>query len=433
MQKSQEGTWRVMSRGKKKEIFQKKITQFPKQLDRPEELTDENIDRILRESIRMEADEIEAQMNQDPTLIGVGASDDLFSKIVAELKDRGEWEEEAELQARGEREGEAELQVHGEHEEETLSEKKLIDEEVLPVQIADAQGKTEQSEQAVRGESREAESARPDYRAAEPEQVDREACQREESEPPDIKSAFAENSKDELPEQNRELIRSMLSEEDREALEFGYQMKARERKKQEKRKKRRRHLKQTGIAAASFVAVLGIGMSSEANQKRVMQIWNAVMENADIRMAVNYLADAEAYKEGKEEQEAKDAIREQLGIEPITFMYLPENMQYFSYEIDADASYAVMRYKFNHRFFDVCMQNNGQESGLYYQVDGEIQEEEILMNEQGISVKVTKVISDGDKYNMAALATNDTNYYCGGGVSYEEMEKIVKYLVILEN
>lgn len=401
-----------MSRGKKKEIFQKKITQFPKQLDRPEELTDENIDRILRESIRMEADEIEAQMNQDPTLIGVGASDDLFSKIVAELKDRGEWEEEAELQARGEREEEAGLQVYGEWEEE-----------------AELQAHGERGEEAelqARGE-REGEAELQVHGERE-EEAELKCHGEHEEETLSEKKLIDEEM---LPEQNRELIRSMLSEEDREALEFGYQMKARERKKQEKRKKRRRHLKQTGIAAAGFVAVLGVGMSSEANQKRVMQIWNAVMENADIRMAVNYLADAEAYKEGKEEQEAKDAIREQLGIEPITFMYLPENMQYFSYEIDKNANQAIIRYKYGDVFFDVCMRNDNSESGSYYQIDGETKKEEEVLNEQGICVNLTKIVTNNDEYSMAMFVSGECNYYCGGLISYEEIKEIVKFLIIL--
>ena len=37
---------------------------------------------------------MEARLNSDPKLIGVGASDDLFAKIVGSLKEQGVWEED---------------------------------------------------------------------------------------------------------------------------------------------------------------------------------------------------------------------------------------------------------------------------------------------------------------------------------------------------
>lgn len=67
----------------------KKITQFPTQSDVQEELEDAAMDRFLRQSIIEDADRIERELNEDPKLIGIGASDDLFGKIVEELKTKG--------------------------------------------------------------------------------------------------------------------------------------------------------------------------------------------------------------------------------------------------------------------------------------------------------------------------------------------------------
>ena len=55
---------------------------------------DEELEALLKEDLMREADELEAQLNSDPDLMGVGASDDLFLKIVGELKEKGLWEEE---------------------------------------------------------------------------------------------------------------------------------------------------------------------------------------------------------------------------------------------------------------------------------------------------------------------------------------------------
>ena len=74
---------------------------------------DKELDALLKEELMREADELEAQINNDPDLIGVGASDDLFQKIVGELKEKGIWEEESEQS-----EQEPEVAVHESIQEE---------------------------------------------------------------------------------------------------------------------------------------------------------------------------------------------------------------------------------------------------------------------------------------------------------------------------
>lgn len=58
-----------------------------------QEPMDLEIDALLQEELMREADELEAKLNSDPSLIGTGASDDLFVKIVEELKEKEIWEE----------------------------------------------------------------------------------------------------------------------------------------------------------------------------------------------------------------------------------------------------------------------------------------------------------------------------------------------------
>lgn len=61
-------------------------------------LDDEKIDRLIKESLIEEADKIEAELENDPSLIGVGASEDMFQSIVARLKEQGDWEEEKDVE-----------------------------------------------------------------------------------------------------------------------------------------------------------------------------------------------------------------------------------------------------------------------------------------------------------------------------------------------
>ena len=84
-----------MKAGKKKNRnAAEKITKFPLGPSGMEDLEDTELDALLEEELKREADELEARLNSDPKLIGVGASDDLFAKIVGSLKEQGVWVED---------------------------------------------------------------------------------------------------------------------------------------------------------------------------------------------------------------------------------------------------------------------------------------------------------------------------------------------------
>lgn len=70
---------------KKDKIMSFKITE--------DMLSDSELDLFLKESLIREADEIEKALNEEESLRGVGASDDLFQSIVDKLKEQGVWEE----------------------------------------------------------------------------------------------------------------------------------------------------------------------------------------------------------------------------------------------------------------------------------------------------------------------------------------------------
>lgn len=57
-------------------------------------ISDREMDEFLRQSMIEEADRLEEELNSDPELTGIGASDDLFLKIKARLQEMGAWEEE---------------------------------------------------------------------------------------------------------------------------------------------------------------------------------------------------------------------------------------------------------------------------------------------------------------------------------------------------
>ena len=68
-----------------------KITPFPSQKEREE---DKEFDALFKERLLSDADEYEKELNENPDLADVKAPDDLFDRIVGELKEKSIWEEE---------------------------------------------------------------------------------------------------------------------------------------------------------------------------------------------------------------------------------------------------------------------------------------------------------------------------------------------------
>lgn len=81
-----------MDKGQKDKREKNKISPFD---ITDEMLEDPGLDAFLKESLKREADEIEAELEEDLSLRGIGASDDMFDAIVEELKEQGIWEEES--------------------------------------------------------------------------------------------------------------------------------------------------------------------------------------------------------------------------------------------------------------------------------------------------------------------------------------------------
>ena len=318
----------------------KKITQFPMQLDVQEELEDATMDRFLRQSIIEDADRIERELNEDPKLIGIGASDDLFGKIVEELKTKGIWEDEKETK---------------------------VDEKPEPAQ----------------------------------------------------------------EEQQKPAIYDMLSEADREALAFGYQMQKKEQKRKEKRKKRNRRLKHVSAAVVALVFVGGIGLSTEASRRWIFQVGDAIVENFGVSIKNNFVKEENRIRIWNENEEtALQEIKQKVDISPVKLMYLPQGMRFLSYDIDTESLCANIFYEYRDSMFIVYMFNNETENVFYYHVDEKLKEKEKIVTEQNIIISVYESEYKGAKSCMASFEHDGDYYYCVSSIEYSEIKKILKYLVV---
>lgn len=352
-------------------------------------LTDEQIDRLLTESLIKEADELEAELNQNQKLVGADVSDELFLIIVAKLKEMGVWEEDetagkAEHTNTAER-VEAEAYVNGQEYREYGKMKNAqnndADKELQNAIKSDKYGETENLREGTSGKSLEE-------------------------------------------------LYALLPEEDRRALALGKRI--REEKKLRKRK-RRKVYKHAGIAAAVLVFVFLGSMTSEANRSKVLKVWNGMMYNMGFRMVTTYM-DEEKYIGGAEGEanKALEEIRQTTGMAVLSFDYIPEGMEYQRYEIMDDGSEAVVFYNYQEKIFSVIMIDKDKVSTGYYALDKNAVLKEIIINDQKIEAKIWKTnLQSKEETYVVEIDYNNYKYMINAMISLDELKKIVKFAFIL--
>lgn len=462
-----------MKAGKKKNRnTAEKITKFPLGPSGMEDLEDTELDALFEEELKREADELEARLNSDPKLIGVGASDDLFAKIVGSLKDQGVWEEdEKAVKAQEDEAGEEDAEKSGktkdevqETEAEYENGKSGAGEKIEPEKEATERAKRMEQQSAAAAEKtdRVAEvntgspAEKKEEKAAEvktkkgiekniEENTEENTAasadgntqkirkiESNEAEEKNTTENVAFSDKERESKSGSEEAYLQLSEADRRAMEYGYQMQQKDAEKKVRRKKRRKIAKRAGITAAALVAVFGVSMTSDANRRYVLEAWNTVAEKVGMRTEVNYLEEDPVRLGDTEEERAQEDVREKLKIRPVKFDYLPEGWNFSSYEINKEADFGIFFYTNGEHWFSVYMKKNASNNVSYYQLDGEEGVIEIVENSQNIKIQLQKTQNENKEMYSASFQEDDASYYCNGDVAYEEMKKVAKYLIILE-
>ena len=461
-----------MKAGKKKNRnTAEKITKFPLGPSGMEDLEDTELDALLEEELKREADELEARLNSDPKLIGVGASDDLFAKIVGSLKEQGVWEEdEKAVKAQEDEAGEEDAEKSGkikdevqETEAEYENEKSGAGEKIEPEKEATERAKRMEQQSAVAAEKTDRAVKENTGSPAEK----KEAKATEEKTKKGIEKNIEENTEEntavsadgntqkirkiesnEAEEKNAtenvafsddkeretksgsEEAYSQLSEADRRAMEYGYQMQQKDAEKKVRRKKRRKLAKRAGITAAALVAVFGVSMTSDANRRYVLEAWNTVAGSLGLRTEVTYLENKEGYTESTDEEEAQEKIKTELEIQPVRFGYLPEGWKFMSYDIDIASLCAMTFYSNDDIWMNVYMYKNGKENVAYNQFDGEVEIIETIQTGQNMEVNIYKNGRNEEEGYTLAFENEENCYYCNVRLPYNEIKEIAKYIAI---
>ena len=461
-----------MKAGKKKNRnTAEKITKFPLGPSGMEDLEDAELDALLEEELKREADELEARLNSDPKLIGVGASDDLFAKIVGSLKEQGVWEEDekavkAQEDEAGEEDAEKSEKTKDEVQEteaEYENGKSSAGEKIEPEKEAAERAKRMEQQSAAAAEKTDrvvevntgSPAEKKKAKTAEEKTKKRIEKNIEENTEENTAASADENTQkirkiesNETGEKNAtenvafsddkeretkagsEEAYSQLSEADRRAMEYGYQMQQKDAEKKVRRKKRRKIAKRAGITAAVLVAVFGESMTSDANRRYVLEAWNAVMGNLEMKTELSYLESEVVYTQSTEEEKARQEIQQELGLEPVGFGYLPEGWKFVRYDIDEQALCAMTFYSNDEIWMTVCAYKNQKENVSYNQFDGEVEMIESIWTLQDTKIDIYQNGKAEEEGYTLMFEKNEDHYYCNVRLSYEEVKKIAEDIII---
>ena len=182
-----------------------------------------------------------------------------------------------------------------------------------------------------------------------------------------------------------------------------------------------------GITGAAVVAlgVFVLSMSSEANREKMLYVWNTLV-NDELRIDINpkeetnqlLYAEEMAYKE----------IENQLGIEPLKFIYIPDGMIYDNFEIDIKAKRANIYYLYNNKVITMCIYKQKLEASRNQQFDGQIIDS-VNISAKAITAEIWKIKNEDNKSYLAQFEEKDTYYMIWGCMDEKEFKKIISSMI----
>lgn len=186
----------------------------------------------------------------------------------------------------------------------------------------------------------------------------------------------------------------------------------------------KKFLGMTAAAVISCFGLFGVSMSTQGGRSYVMDKANEVLgdeKNTEIENGEDRLIT------DRTEEEARNEIEEKLQVEVPQFFYLPDKMDFDSYEIDETAQSVYIKYRKDDIYmYFVIQANYANKSGIYRNDEGECLGM-VNCDLSEIEAELWK-IEEGEE-NPTYLAQWDykNSYYrISGRMTADEMKKIIQ-------
>ena len=229
-----------------------------------------------------------------------------------------------------------------------------------------------------------------------------------------------------------EKICSELPKEYQDALRAGMEMKKQESKEEEKseerkviRKKKRR--KVYVALAAVLVMAMGVSISSVGDGRNLMQTIKSMVGEREVVQVDS--GEDNLVMEVESEEEAYQAINDELGIIPVKIGTLPQKTKFVKAKIEKDMQVAEFYYKHKDENIVYIINGDQAKNSIGIGIEDEIVENYILevqgipMEIKGCEISATK----GRRY-YASFKYKDIKYFLIGIMNKGEFEGILNNL-----
>lgn len=186
-----------------------------------------------------------------------------------------------------------------------------------------------------------------------------------------------------------------------------------------------------GMTAATVIScfgLFGVSMSTQGGRSYVMDKANEVLgdeKNTEIENGEDRLIT------DRTEEEARNEIEEKLQVEVPDFLYLPDRMDFDSYEIDEIAQSVYIRYKNGEDYMYVVIQANYSDASGFYRNDegaclGNV---ECEMSNIEPELWIIQEDENGHSTYLVQWDYKNSYYRISGKMTEDEMKEIVKNIM----
>lgn len=186
----------------------------------------------------------------------------------------------------------------------------------------------------------------------------------------------------------------------------------------------KKFLGMTAAAVISCFGLFGVSMSTQGGRSYVMDKANEVLgdeKNTEIENSQDRLIS------DRTEEEARNEIEEKLQVEVPRFFYLPDKMDFDSYEIDETAQSVYIKYQNDEAcMYFIIQANYSESSGLYRNDEGTCLGK-VECDISNIEPELWKIQEEGDNSPtyLAQWEYKNSYYRISGKITAEEMRNII--------
>ncbi|MDN0042817.1 DUF4367 domain-containing protein [Mediterraneibacter glycyrrhizinilyticus] len=194
------------------------------------------------------------------------------------------------------------------------------------------------------------------------------------------------------------------------------------------RKKRRLFL----ALAAVLILVCGSVITGTGSKS----YWKVLMEQIAGDERASHIDVEEMESEETEDGDeilAFNEIRKELGILPVRFGYMPEEMILTGYELDKEQNRAIMFYEYGGEIIRYSMYMNNEDSSHGQTEIDQLTDEYQIRGANNITVDIKEyaIVGEDKKRYVAEFEFMDAQYKLIGLIEKEEFNDIIKNLIFL--